>query len=74
MALASTHKILVSGMCMFEDSSHGHWELFVPKRRWDSPFKEAVYFRGGSSDPEETFKANHLYVVFFMKDVIFVCP
>lgn len=36
--------------------------------------KKQFTFRGGSSDPEETFKANHLYVVFFMKDVIFVCP
>lgn len=74
MALASTNKMLVSGMCMFEDSSHGHWEHFVPKRRQGSPFKEAVYFCGGSSNPKGTFKANHLYMVFFMKDVIFACP
>lgn len=61
-------------MCMFEDSNHAHWELFVHKRRPGSPFKEAVYFRGGFSNPKGTFRANHLYMVFFMKDVIFACP
>ena len=61
-------------MCMFKDSNHAHWELFVPKRRPGSPFKEAVYFRGGFSNPKGIFRANHLYMVFFMKDVTFACP
>ena len=47
---------------MFKDSNHAHWELFVPKRRPGSPFKEAMYFRGGFSNPKGIFRANHLYM------------
>lgn len=59
---------------MFENSNHGHWELFVPKTRWGSPFKEAIYFCGGSSNPKSIFKASHLYMVVLVKEVIFAYP
>lgn len=56
---------------MFENSSHGHVSFFVPKIRWGLPLKVVIYFHGDFCNPKGIFKANHLYMVFFINEVIF---
>lgn len=51
-------------MWMFENSSHGHCGLSVPKTRWGLLLEKVYTFMEASVTPRSILKANHLYMVF----------